>query len=165
MCKETISLMTRSKTCDTPLENHANGGATDNPSTSTPPSSTPIQIERPVVDSVLRPPKGTIQKLIFNPSAHTAKKYNIVEYLTQAPCAMSMLEVIQKCPSQHRTMLSTIGAMDPEASNMVMFNLEYFKPRFSHHPTFQIHAMVHGKNIHRTILDEGDSTCVMSLSY
>jgi hypothetical protein len=45
-----------------------------------------------------------------------------------------------------------------------MFNLEYFKPRLSHQLTFQIQVGVCGKNIHRTILDEGASTCIMSLS-
>ena len=61
MCKEIVSLMTKAKTYDTPLENHANGGATDNPSTSTPPPSfAPLHIERPIANSVLRPPKGTI---------------------------------------------------------------------------------------------------------
>jgi hypothetical protein len=35
MCKEVVSLMTKDKTYDTPLENHANGVATDNPSMST----------------------------------------------------------------------------------------------------------------------------------
>jgi hypothetical protein len=165
MCKEMVSLTTRAKTYDTPLENHANGGAIDNPSTSTPPpSSTPLQIERHVVDSVLHPPKGTIRKLIFNPSACAAQNYNIVEDLVQAPCAMSMLEVLQNYPSQRRTLLSTIGVVDPEASNMIMFNLDYFKLRLSHHLTFQIQAMVCGKNIHHTVLDEGASTCVMSLS-
>jgi hypothetical protein len=43
MCKDTVSLMTKSKTYDTPPKKHANGGATDKPSPSTPPSfSTPL---------------------------------------------------------------------------------------------------------------------------
>jgi hypothetical protein len=45
-----------------------------------------------------------------------------------------------------------------------MFNVDYFKERLSHHLAFQIQILVGGKNIHRTILDEGASTCVMSLS-
>jgi hypothetical protein len=92
------------------------------------------------------------------------QNYNIVEYLVQAPCAMSALEVLQNCPSQRRTLLSAIGAMDPEESNMITFNLDYFKERLSHHLAFQIQILVGGKNIHRTVLDEGASTCVMSLS-
>jgi hypothetical protein len=82
MCNGPISLMTRANTYDIDLDNHANGGATNNPSTSTPPpSSAPLQIEMPSVDSVFHPPKGTIQKLTFNPSAHVVKNYNVVENL------------------------------------------------------------------------------------
>jgi hypothetical protein len=77
---------------------------------------------------------------------------------------MSTLEVLQNYPSQRRTLLSTIGAMDPKVSNMIMFNMDYFKSRLSHQLAFQIQVMVGGRNIHRTVLDEGASTCVMYLS-
>jgi hypothetical protein len=53
--------------------------------------------------------------------------------------------------------------MDPEESNLITFNLDYFKERLSHHLTFQNQILVSAKNIHMTILDEGVSTCVMSL--
>jgi hypothetical protein len=76
---------------------------------------------------------------------------------------ISMLEVLQNCPSQCRTMLLAIGVVDPDASNIIMFNLEYFKMRLSHHLEFKIHTMVHGKNIHPIVLDEGVSTCVIYL--
>jgi hypothetical protein len=59
-------------------------------------------------------------------------------------------------------MLSAIGAMDPEESNLIMFNLDYFKERLPHHLALQIQTLVSGKNIHRIILDDGASTCVMS---
>jgi hypothetical protein len=61
-------------------------------------------------------------------------------------------------------MLSAIGAIDVETSNVIMFSLDHFKPRLSHQLTFQIRSVVHGKIIHHTILDEGASTCIMSLS-
>jgi hypothetical protein len=41
--------------------------------------------------------------------------------------------------------------------------MDCFKERLSHHLVFQIQILVGGKNIHPTILDEGASTCVMSL--
>jgi hypothetical protein len=44
---------------------------------------------------------------------------------------------------------------------MIKFNMDYFKEILSHHITVQIQILVGGKNIHRTILDEGASTCVM----
>ena len=77
---------------------------------------------------------------------------------------MSTLEVLQHCPSQRKSLLSALGAMDPANSNFIMFNLDYFKMRLSHNLAFQIHTTVHGKKICHTIIDEGASTCVMPLS-
>jgi hypothetical protein len=77
---------------------------------------------------------------------------------------MSTLEVLQNCPSQRKTLLSAIGAIDQDTSNVIMFNLEHFKSRLSHQLAFQIQSVVCGKNVHHTILDEGASTCVMSLA-
>ena len=57
------------------------------------------QIEKPVSDNVLHPPKETIQKSTFNPSARTAPNYNTIEDLAQEACAMSTLEVLQHYPS------------------------------------------------------------------
>jgi hypothetical protein len=79
-------------------------------------------------------------------------------------CAMSSLKVLQHCQSQHRTLLDSIGDIDPESSNNIMFNLDNFKSRLSYHLSFQIDVVVHNQHIHCTILDEGASTCVMSLA-
>jgi hypothetical protein len=130
-----INLTTHSKTYDTPSNPDkgkvTNGTSTlpdPSPSSVSPPSinpsSGPLQIEKPTFDSILRPPKSTIRKSTFNPSSRAAHNYNIVEYLAEAPCAMSALEVLQHCPSQCRTLLAAIGAVDPESSNHIMFNLD-----------------------------------------
>jgi hypothetical protein len=123
-----------------------------------------LQIEKPTFDSILCPPKITIHKSNFNPGSCAAQKYNIVEYLAQALCAMSTLEVLQHFPSQHRTLLASIGAIDHDSSNNIMFNLDNFKSQISHHISFQIDFVVHNQHIHHNILDEGYSTCVMSLA-
>jgi hypothetical protein len=77
---------------------------------------------------------------------------------------MSALEVLQHCPSQRTTLLASIGAFDPESSNYLTFNLDDHQPRLSHHLAFQIDVVFHNQQIHWTILDEGASTCVMSLA-
>jgi hypothetical protein len=77
---------------------------------------------------------------------------------------MSTLEVLQNCPSQRRTLLEAIGVVDPESSNTITFNMEDYKLRLSHQLAFQIQVVVQNISIHHTILDEGASTCVMSLS-
>jgi hypothetical protein len=127
------------------------------------PPSRPLQIEKPTFNSILLPPKSTIHKSTFNPSSCVAQNYNIVEDLAQALCAMSTLEVLQHSPSQRRTLLDAIGIVDPKSSNHIIFNLDNYTSWLSHQLAFQVDVVVHNQQIHRTILDEGASTCVMSL--
>jgi hypothetical protein len=132
-----INFTTLSKTYDTPgnpdkgKETNSTGTLSD-PSLSSislpsvnPPSG-PLQIEKPMFDSILCPPKSTIHKATFHPSSRAAQNYNIVEDLAQPPCAMSALEVLQHCPSQCRMLLATIGVVDTESSNHIMFNLDNY---------------------------------------
>jgi hypothetical protein len=105
-----INLTTRSKTYDTPGNldkgKFTNGTGTlpdPSPSSISPPLVNPpfgpLQIEKPMFDSILHPPKRTVHKSTFNPSSCAAQKYNIVEDLAQASCVMSALEVLQHCPN------------------------------------------------------------------
>ena len=64
-----------------------------------------------------------------------------------------------------KDLFSSIRAMAPLALNLILFNLEHFKTRFFDYLAFQIHTIDHGKHTHLTIIYEGASTCVMSLSY
>ena len=80
---------------------------------SNPPPPNDLYIERPTVEPVIPPPKGTLRRTTHNTSAHVAKNYNIVENLVQAPSAMSALEVLQTCPAQRKALLSAIGGIDP----------------------------------------------------
>jgi hypothetical protein len=77
---------------------------------------------------------------------------------------MSVLEIIQHFPSQCRMLLATIGVVETDSSNHIMFNLDNYASRLSHQLAFQVDVVVHNQQIHRTILNEGASTCVMSLS-
>jgi hypothetical protein len=154
-----ISLTTHSKTYDTPV-NPDKGKVTNDTGTLPDPSSSsisppsvsppsgPLQIEKPTFKSVLLPPKRTIPKSTFNPSSCAAQNYNIVEDLAQAPCVMSALEVLQHFPGQCRMLLAAIGAIDPESSNNIMFNLDNYTSRFSHRISFQIDVVVHNQQIH-----------------
>ena len=77
---------------------------------------------------------------------------------------MSALEALQHCPNQHRTLLATINTFNPESSNNLTFNLDDHQPRLSHQLALKIDVVVHNQQIHRTIMDEGALTCVMSLA-
>ena len=74
---------------------------------------------------------------------------------------MSALEVLQLCPAQQSAFLSVIGAVDPNNSSLLTFDMLNVKKRLPHHMDFQIKSTYHKTNIFRTVIDEGASTCVM----
>ena len=110
------------------------------------------------------PSYSTIRKNSFSISARVAQFYNLVEYLSQVACAMSMLEVPQSCLAQQKNLLLALGAIDPKNYTMITFNVENYKLRLSHQIAFQIATRVVGRKVHRTVLDEGASTSVLSMS-
>ena len=77
---------------------------------------------------------------------------------------MSTLEVLQSCPTQCKNLLTTFGATYLNDMNLIHFNLENLKPRLPHQLDFQVITRLVGKKVFRTILDEGASTFVLSLS-
>lgn len=132
-----------------------------------PSSSTKISIEvvPPIISELtIKPPKGVVHKSTFNPRARAAQHYNIVEDLAQSPSAMSTLEVLQNCPSQKQALLSVIGGIDPKDSNLVSFDHKGYDPHLPAQLAFLIQVKALNKTVHRTIIDEGASTCIMSMS-
>jgi hypothetical protein len=110
-------------------------------------------------------PKGVYKRALHNPNSRATQNYSIVEYLAQSPCAMSSLEVLQSCLVQQQSaLLSTIGATNASSSQLITFDPSNVKPHLPYHITFQIQVVYSTKNIFRTMIDEGASTCVMSLS-
>jgi hypothetical protein len=134
-------------------------------SPTTPPTNGPLHLERPSLNTVLRPPpKGVVRKSAFNPHARAAQNYNIVEDLAQAPSAMSALEVLQSCTTQRKALLKAIGGIDPTNMNLIVFDLDDHIPRLPPQLTFQIQVVVSNRNICRTVIDEGASTFVISFA-
>lgn len=76
---------------------------------------------------------------------------------------MSTLEVLQSCPAQRKLLLSAIGSVDVQDPNLIIFNLENSTPCFPHQMAFQISVIVKNRPIHWTVIDEGASTCIMSI--
>jgi hypothetical protein len=163
--KNNIALTTRAKDY-TPSKEKVDDLPPDlvQPPPPNPPTNGPLHLERPSLDTVLRPPKGVVKKSAFNPHARAAQNYSIVEDLAQAPSTMSALEVLQSCPAQRRALLKAIGGIDPTDMNLIVFNLDDHIPRLPPQLAFQIQVVVSDKSICRTVIDEGASTCVMSFS-
>jgi len=136
--------------------------ANDQPSSST---TTLTVVVPPIIPKLtIKPPKGVVHKSTFNPRARAAQPYNIVEDLAQSRSAMSTLKVLQNFPSQKQALLSAICGIDPTDSNLVSFNHKGYDPQLPTQLAFPIQVKALNKTIHRTIIDEGESTCIMSMS-
>ena len=61
-------------------------------------------------------------------------------------------------------MLSTIGGIDPADSDLITFDLECHTQRLPPQIAFLIQVTIDKKTIHRTVIDEGASTCIMSVA-
>jgi hypothetical protein len=81
---------------------------------------------------------------------------------------MSALEVLQSCPAQRKSLLTTLGSTETCNPGTIMLDTIDLKPHLPYHVAFQI-VMSHltktfTRNIFHRVVDEGTSACVMSLA-
>jgi len=101
---------------------------------------------------------------VYNPHARETHRYNLIDDLAQSPTSMSIMEVLQTCPSQQKELLSQLGATDPTKNHLITFDLDREDPGIPSLVTFQIPFKIWNIMIHPCIIDEGASTCIMSKS-
>jgi hypothetical protein len=75
---------------------------------------------------------------------------------------MSVSEILQTCPTQRKSLLSTLGVVNPADTRLITFDLDSGEPRLPALVAFQIPVKIQNITIHRCIIDEGTSTCIMS---
>jgi hypothetical protein len=121
-------------------------------------------IPRPSAELPLRIPRIPLRRNVHNPQARAAHNYSLVDDLAQSPAAMSVLEVLQTCPTQRKSLLSAMGAVDPADTRLITFDLDNCEPRLPAVVTIQIPVKIRNITVHRCIIDEGASTCIMSKS-
>jgi hypothetical protein len=130
--------------------------------------SLPLQIEKMLGETMTHIPKGAFKKASHNPNVRATHNYSVVEDLSQTPCAMSTLEVLQSCPAQRKALLTALGSTETCNPDTIMLDTTDLKPRLPYHVAFQIVVAHPTKNftwnIFRTVVDKGTSTCVMSLA-
>jgi hypothetical protein len=130
--------------------------------------SLPLQIEKTLGETMTCIPKGTFKKYSHNPNTRASQNYSVVEDLSQTPCAMFALEVLQSCPSQRKALLTSLGSTETCNTGTIMLDTTNLKPRLPYHVAFHIVVDYPTKtftwNIFCTVVDEGASTCVMSLA-
>ena len=109
----------------------------------------------------LPPPAGPhlpIKRLANNTTARAAVNYSIINDLAQSPMTMSALEVLKTCPTQRKSLLDTLDAVDPSKSKLITFDLDQGEPRMPSTIAFQILVSIWNLVVHRCIIDEGEST-------
>jgi hypothetical protein len=130
--------------------------------------SLPLQIEKTLGETMTHIPKGVFKKYSHNPNARAAQNYFVVEDLSQTPCAMSTLEVLQSCPSQRKALLTSLGSTETCNPGTIMLDTTNLKPHLPYHVAFQIvvayPTKIFTRNIFRTVVDEGALTCAISLA-
>ena len=155
---DTIDLAMRSKSYEKQPEGESSAHANSPPQ---PQSHSPLTFEKPTFKAPSLPSKGTLRRT-HNLHAWAAQHYSTVEDLAQALCAMSTLEVLQSCPSQRKALLQAIGAIDSADASLLSFDPENSEPCLPHSITLQISMGCLGKQVHRTVFDEGAAICIMS---
>ena len=154
-----IGISTQAKTYDQPKRCSS---TKETPSTSQPDNS--LTLEKPTFKLPSRPSKVTFRQTMHKFNTWATYHYSIVEDLAQAPCAMPALEVLQSFPTQRKALLSTISGVDPSGSSLISFDFENCEPHLPPLVTFMLNIGCLGKTICRIVLDEGVTTCIMSLS-
>jgi hypothetical protein len=130
--------------------------------------SLPLHIEKTLGETMTHIPKGLFKRASHNPNTRATQNYSVVEDLSQTPCAMSALEVLQSCLTQRKALLTSLGSIETCNPGTIMLDMTDLKPRLPYHIAFQIVVAQPTKtftwNIFCTMVDEGASTCVMSLA-
>jgi hypothetical protein len=106
----------------------------------------PLQIKKTLGETMTRIPKGSFKKASHNPNAIAAQNYSVVEDLSQTPCAMSALEVLQSYPTQRKALLIALGSNETCNSGTIMLDTTDLKPHLPYHVAFKIvvaHPMKH----------------------
>jgi hypothetical protein len=108
------------------------------PETIPEPKTPPFVIPRPNAESPLRIPHIPLCRNVYNPQARVAHNYSLVDDLAQSPTAMLVLEVLQTCPTQWKSLLSTLGEVDPTDTRLITFDLDSGEPHLPALIAFQI---------------------------
>jgi len=61
-------------------------------------------------------------------------------------------------------LLSTISGINSADLDLISFDLDSHIPRLPHRISFLIQVIINSKLIHHTVIDEGASTCIMSVA-
>ena len=97
----------------------------------------PLQIKNMLGETMTRIPKGAFKKDSDNPNARATQNYFMVEDLSQTPCVISTLEVLQSFPSQRKPLLATLGYVETCNPGTIILDMTDLKPCLPYHIHFR----------------------------
>jgi hypothetical protein len=121
--EEDILLQMRDHQYGTP-PNSAATTSEESPST----AGQPLMIPCPNVEPTICIPHIPLRWNVNHPQAREAHNYSLVNDLAQYHVSMSVLEVLQMCPTQWKSFLSSLGVVDPADARLITFYLDSREP-------------------------------------
>jgi hypothetical protein len=128
MMKGNIDIATRTRNCGMP--------STSKKSKEVKNPSLPLHIEKTLGETMTHIPNGAFKKYYHNPNVRVAQNYFVVKNLSQTPCAMSSLEVLQSFPSQRKALLASLGSTETCNLGTIMLDTTDLKSHLPYHVAF-----------------------------
>ena len=83
-----------------------------------------LHLSRSPMDRTTKVPPFPLRLFANNPTTRAAFNHSIVDDLARSLSAMSTLEVLKTCPSQHKYFLFVLGVVDASDSRLITFDLD-----------------------------------------
>lgn len=99
-------------------------------------------------------PLQTIPHMVIGPlcqaknNSKVTHTYSIINDLVKSPSTMSSLECLPTFPTPQKSLLSSLGEIDPVDSRLMDFNLDNTTLHLPSIVAFQIWVTIHNINIH-----------------
>jgi hypothetical protein len=122
--EEEILLQIRGRQYDVPPEYNS---TTSEASPAT--TRQPLIIPTLTLNQTLVYPVCRLQRNIHNPHARETHNYNLVDDLTQYHISMSILEVLQTYPTWWKSLLFSLGKVNPVDTRLITSDLDSGEPR------------------------------------
>ena len=90
------------------------------------------------MDWTTKVPRFPLCRVASNPTARATLNYSIFYEFAKSPYAMLALEVQINFPLQHKSLLSSLGVVDPSDCRLITFNLDQGEPQMPSYIAFQV---------------------------
>ena len=102
------------------------------------PARQPLMILHPNTEPPIRILHIPLRQNVNKPHARETHNYSLVDDLAQSPTSMSVLEVLQTYPTQHKSLLYALVVVEPVDTRLITFDLDCGEPRLPSLVAFQI---------------------------